>query len=56
MVELKQTKKQLEAKEAELSQAEQATYDASMTKASESLTVQLKNVARAFWWRCGAKP
>lgn len=38
VVELKQTKKQLETKEAEMSQAEQATYDAGMTKAAESLT------------------
>ena len=38
VVELKQTKKQLEAKEAEMSQAEQAAYDAGMTKATESLT------------------
>ena len=45
VVELKQTKKQLEA---EKSQAEQATYDASMTKATESLTAQLKDVARVF--------
>lgn len=48
VVELKQTKKQLEAKEAEKSQAEQVAYDASMTKVAKSLTTQLRDVARAF--------
>lgn len=48
MVELKQEKRQLEAKEAEMSQAEQVAYDAGMTKAAESLTTQLRDVARAF--------
>ena len=48
VVELKQTKKQLETKEAEISQAEHAAYDAGMTKAAESLTAQLREVARAF--------
>ena len=38
VVELKQLKKQLEAKEVEKAQAEQATYDAGTTKAAESLT------------------
>ena len=51
VVELKQAKKQLEnkeAKEAKKSQAEQATYDAGMTKVPESLTTQLRDVAWAF--------
>ena len=48
MVELKQTKKQLKTNKAEISQAEQAAYDASMTKATESLTAQLKDVAQSF--------
>ena len=48
VVELKQTKKQLEAQEAKKAQAEQATYDVSMTKVAESLTAQLRDVARAF--------
>ena len=38
VVELKQAKKQLEAKEAEMSKVEQATYDAGMTKTAESFT------------------
>ena len=38
VVELKQAKKQLEAKEVEKSQAEQGTYDVGMTKVAESLT------------------
>lgn len=48
IVELKQVKKQLEAKEAEMSQAKQATYDASIMKASKSLRAQLRDVARVF--------
>lgn len=48
VVELKQTKKQLETKKAEKSQAEKAAYNASMTKAVECLTTQLRDVARAF--------
>ena len=48
MVELKQLNKQLEAKEAEKAQAEQAAYDAGMTKAVESLIAQLRDVACAF--------
>ena len=38
VVELKQAKKQLEAKEVEKSQAEQGTYDVGMTKVAKSLT------------------
>ena len=49
MVELKQTKKQLETKEAEKSQAELAAHDVGMTKAAESLIAQLKDVTRAFF-------
>lgn len=48
VVELKQTKKKLEAKEVEMSQAEQAAYKAGMTKATERLTTQLRDVAQAF--------
>ena len=48
MLELKQTKKQLETNEAEISQAEQAAYDASMTKATENLTAQFKDVVQSF--------
>ena len=48
VVELKQTKKKLETKEAEMSKVEQAAYDVGMIKIAESLTVQLKNVALAF--------
>ena len=48
MVKLKQTKKQLEAKEAEKAQAEQATYDAGMTKAAKSLIAHFRDVAHAF--------
>lgn len=48
MVKLKQTKKQLEAKEAEKSQAKQAAYDTGMTKVVESLTAQLRDVGHAF--------
>ena len=48
VVELKQRKKKLDDKAAEMAQAEQAAYDMGMTKTVESLTVQLRNVARAF--------
>lgn len=48
VVELKQTKKKLETKEVEMSQAEQAAYKAGMTKATERLTTQLRDVAQAF--------
>lgn len=48
MVELKQLQKQLEAKDAEKAKAEQVAYDVGMTKMAESLTTQLKDVARAF--------
>ena len=40
--------KQLEAKDDEKAKVEQVAYDASMTKAAESLTAQLKDIARAF--------
>ena len=49
MVELKQTKKKLDDKAAEMAKAEQAAYDAGMTKIAESLTAQLRDVARAFY-------
>lgn len=48
MVELKQAKQQLEAKEAEMAQAEQPAYDAGMNKTAKSLTTQFQDVARAF--------
>lgn len=48
IVELKQTKKQLEAKDQEKGDAEQATYDAGMKKTAESLIAQLRDVAWAF--------
>ena len=46
VVELKQANKQLEAKEKEKAEVEQAAYDASMTKAVN--TAQLRDVACAF--------
>ena len=49
VVELKQVNKQLETKEKEKAKAEQAAYDSGMTKVVESLTAQLKDVARAFY-------
>lgn len=48
MVELKQTKKKLDDKLAEMAQAEQAAYDVGMTKTAKSLTAQLRDVTRAF--------
>ena len=48
VVELKQTKKKLDGKAAEMAQVEQAAYDMGMTKTAKSLTVRLKDVARAF--------
>ena len=48
VVELKQANKQLEIKEKEKVEAEQAAYDDGMTKAMESLTAQLKDIVRAF--------
>lgn len=48
VVELKQANKQLEINEKTKAEAEQAAYDAGMTKAAESLTTQLKDVAHAF--------
>lgn len=48
VVELKQANKQLEAKEKEKAEAKQAAYDAGITKAAESLTTQLRDVAHAF--------
>lgn len=48
VVELKQTQQQLEAKEQEKAEAEQAAYDISMKKTAESLTAQLRDVAYAL--------
>ena len=45
---MKQANKQLKANEKEKAKAEQAAYDARMTKVEESLTAQLRDVARAF--------
>lgn len=44
----KQQQKQLEDKDVEKAKAEQVAYDAGTTKTSQSLTAQLKDVARAF--------
>ena len=49
MVELKQLQKQLKAKDTKKAKAEQAAYDAGMTKMVESLTAQLRDVAWAFY-------
>jgi len=48
VVELKQAKKQLEAKKAKMSKVKQVAYDAGVTKTAESLTAQLRDVAQAF--------
>ena len=48
VVELKQANKQLETKEKEKAEVKQAVYNASMTKAAESLTARLKDVTHAF--------
>lgn len=48
MEKTKQQRKQLEDKDAEKAKAEQAAYDAGITKTSQSLTAQLRDVARAF--------
>ena len=48
IIELKQANKQLEKMEKEKTEIEQVAYDVGMTKAAESLTTQLRDVARAF--------
>lgn len=48
MVELKQLQKQLKVKDVEKAKVEQADYDSGMTKTAQSLTSQLRDVARAF--------
>ena len=48
MVELKQLHKYLDAKDDEKAKAEQAAYDAGMTKAVKRLTAQFRDVAQAF--------
>lgn len=40
--------KELEAKDAEKAKAEQAAYDVRMTKTTQSLAAQLRDIARAF--------
>ena len=49
IVELKQANKQLETKEKEKAEAKQVAYDVRMTKAADSLTAQLRDVACAFY-------
>lgn len=49
MVELKQANKQLETMEKEKLVAKQTAYEARMTKTTESLTAQFRDVARAFY-------
>lgn len=56
VVELKQTKKQLEVKEAEMSQAEQVAYDVDMTKPLKALLPSSRTSVEHFVWKCGAKP
>lgn len=56
VVELKQTKKQLEVKEAEMSQAEQVAYDVDMTKSLKALLPSSGTSVEHFFWKCGAKP
>ena len=48
MEKTKQQQKLLEDKDAERAKAEQAAYDAGMTKTTQSLTTQLRDVARTF--------
>ena len=48
MEKTKQQKKQLEDKDAKRAKAKQAAYDAGMIKTTQSLTAQLKDVARTF--------
>ena len=48
VVKLKQTKKKLDDKAAEMAKAEQAAYNAGITKTTESLTAQFTDVARVF--------
>lgn len=49
MANTKQQQKQLEAKDEEKAKAEQAGYDAGMTKTTQSLTTQLRDIALAFF-------
>ena len=46
---IKLQQKELEGNDAEKAKAEQVTYDAGMTKTTQSLTAQLRDVARAFY-------
>ena len=48
MEKTKQQQKQLEDKDCERAKAEQAAYNAGMTKTTQSLIAQFKDVARAF--------
>lgn len=49
VLELKKIKKQLETKKVEKAQTEQVAYNVGMTNVAESLTAQLRDVARAFF-------
>ena len=46
---IKLQQKELEGNDAEKAKAEQVAYDAGMTKTTQSLTAQLRDVARAFY-------
>ena len=48
MEKIKQQHKRLKDKDAEKAKAEQVAYDAGMTKTSQSLNAQLRDVGRAF--------
>lgn len=49
MEKTKQQQKQLEDKDAKKAKAKEATHDAGMTKIAQSLTIQLRDVAWAFY-------
>ena len=49
MAKTKQQQKKLEAKDEEKAKAEQAAYDASMTKTAQSLKAQLRDIAQVFF-------
>ena len=46
---IKLQQKELEGNDAKKAKAEQVAYDAGMTKTTQSLTAQLRDVARAFY-------
>lgn len=49
IIKTKQQYKQLEAKDVEMAKSKQVAYDAGMTKTAQSLTAQLRVIARAFY-------